>query len=187
MPWYVIFFLQFAGDFDSLNNNSTLVEYTREHGFFGFYHIWSSILIYFPRDLFPWKPHDLGGLYLNTFLFPGVYLGAEGGTGLAIGFQGIWFATYGLITLLLGNLLLAISLNWADRRVYRHLHYAAPGVFLVAYIFLIGQSVIIYRDGFYAFLNTGLYVGIYFLFFKFSQSLGKKNETTSSPRHLDTA
>ncbi len=187
MPWYVNFFLQFAGDFDSLNNDSSLVEYTRENGFFGFYHIWSSILIYLPRDIFPWKPHDLGGLYLNTYLFPGVYLGAEGGTGLAIGFQGIWFAAYGLITLLLGNFLLAISLGWADRHVYRRLHYSAPGLFLVAYIFLAGQSVIIYREGFYAFLNTGLYASIYFIFFKFSQSLVRKNEPISSPRHLESA
>lgn len=185
MPWYVNFFLQFAGDFDSLNNDSVLIEYTREHGFFGFYHIWSSILIYLPRDLFPWKPHDLGGLYLNTYLFPGVYLGAEGGTGLAIGFQGIWYAVYGIVTLLLGNCLLAISLSWIDRRVYRYLHYAVPGLFLVTYIFLIGQSVIIYRDGFYAFLNAGLYVSIYFIFYKFTLTLTKNNANIGSQGHLD--
>lgn len=186
LPWYVNFFLQFAGDFDSLNNDSVLVEYTRDHGFFGFYHIWSNILIYLPRNLFPWKPHDLGGLYLNTYLFPGVYLGAEGGTGLAIGFQGIWYAAYGLSTLLLGNLLLAVTLSWADRRIYRKLHYSPPGVFLVAYIFLIGQSVIIYRDGFYAFLNAGLYIGIFYLFFKIIQPTVKRNATTSPSRPLET-
>jgi len=184
VPWYVSFFLHFAGDFDSLNNDSVLIEYTREHGFFGFYHIWSNVLIYLPRDFFPWKPHDLGGLYLNTYLFPGVYLGAEGGTGLAIGFQGIWYAAYGLSTLLLGNFLLAFILSWNDRYVYRSLHHLPPGLFLVVYIFLIGQSVIIYRDGFYAFLNAGLYVGIYYILFKSIQPMVKKNAAISPSRPL---
>lgn len=185
-PWYIGLFLQFAGDFDSLNNVSTLVEYTHQHGFFGFYHIWSNILVYVPRELFPGKPHDLGVLYLNTYLFPGVYLGADGGTGLALGFQGVWYAVYGLPTLLLGNLLLALTLTWADRRFHRRLHHAKPGLFLVAYIFLIGQSVITYRDGFYSFLNAFLYVGIYYLILIFIQSTTKQNATTSPSRPLES-
>lgn len=187
LPSYVTFFLHFAGDFDSLNNTSALIDYTRQNGFFGLYHIWSNVLVYLPRELFPWKPHDIGGLYLNTFLFPGVYLGAEGGTGLSIGFQGIWYAAYGLSTLILGNLLLVISLSWADRRIYKKLHRDAPSIFLVAYIFLLGQSIIIYRDGFYAFLNTFFYVGVYYIFYILIQSIVKKHAITSAPRHLETA
>lgn len=184
-PWYVMLFLHFAGDFDSLNNGSVLIDYARQHGFFGLYHIWSNILVYVPRELFPSKSHDLGTLYLNTYLFPGVYLGAEGGTGLALGFQGLWYAVYGLPTLLLGNLLLALSLSWADRSVYVKLHKDAPGLFLVAYIFLIGQSIITYRDGFFSFLNTFLYVGIYYVFYIFIQSVTKRHATISSPRPLE--
>lgn len=185
VPWFVSFFLHFTGDFDSLNNVSVLIEHVRENGFFGFYHIWSNILVYVPRELFPDKPHDLGGLYLNSYLFPGVYLGAEGGTGLALGFQGTWYAAYGLSTLLMGNLLLAVSFTWADRRIYRKVHQDAPGVFLMAYIFLIGQSVITYRDGFYSFMNTGLYICIYFVLFKLIQSMGKRHATIGPPRHLE--
>lgn len=186
-PWYVMFFLQFAGDFDSLQNDSVLVEYTTDYGFFGFYHIWSNIMVYLPRDLFPWKPHDLGSLYLNTYLFPGIYLGSEGGTGLALGFQGVWYAAYGLSTLALGNLILSVALGWADRRIYRKIHQHAPSVFVVAYIFIMGQSIIIYRDGFYVFLNAGVYVGFYYVIYKFIRSMVKENAVIGAPRHLEAS
>lgn len=166
-PWMLQFFLHFAGDFDSLNNGTALIEYTRQHGFFGLYHIWSNILIYIPRELYPNKPHDIGGLYLNTYLFPGVYRGAEGGTGLSLGFQGIWYAVAGLPSLIFGNLVLGWSLSLFDRLFARYVAIGEPKAFLIAYIMLIGQSVIIYRDGFYAFLNVAFYMCIYWMFVKF--------------------
>lgn len=185
LPWYVTFFLQFVGDFDSVNNVSVLIDYIGQHDYFGFFHIWSNILVYVPRELFPSKPHDIGGLYLNTFLFPGVYLGADGGTGLALGFQGLMYAAYGIPTLVMGNLVLAFSLGRADRQVSSRLHLSKPGYFLVAYIFLMGQSIITYREGFYSFLNTAFYVSVYYFFFKSIQLIITFHESSISSRPLE--
>lgn len=183
-PWIIDFFLHFAGDFDSLNNDSALIDYVNKNGFFGFYHIWSNILIYIPREIFPAKPHFTGTLFLNMHLFPGVYLGAEGGTSLVLGFQGVWYAVYGLATMMFGNILLATSFGWADRVVYKKLHESSPGFFIVAYTFLIGQSIITYRDGFYSFLNTIVYTFIFFIFYKLINSLIKIYAITRASRPL---
>lgn len=187
IPWYLGFFMQFVGDFDSLNNVSILLDYLRLHDFFGFYHIWSNFLIYIPREIYPDKPHDIGTLYLNTYLFPGVYLGADGGTSLVLGFQGLWYAIYGLPTMLLGNLILAISMAWADRKIYVQVHQTRPSLFLVAYIFLVGQSIITYRDGFYSYLNTFFYVAVYWIIYQFLNAIVRKNEFIGSSRTLASA
>lgn len=187
LPWQLMFFLHFAGDFDSLNNSVTLIEYTKQNGFFGLYHIWSNLLVYIPREIFPGKPHDLGGLYLNTFLFPGVYLGAEGGTGLALGFQGIWYAVAGLPSLVIGNLLLAWILCSCDRAFKRKVKIGKPSLMLIAYIMLIGQSIILYRDGFYAFMNVGFYIACYWAMYKIFSSTRGLHETASASRPLASA
>ncbi|MCC2624725.1 MAG: hypothetical protein K0R14_598 [Burkholderiales bacterium] len=150
---YILF--NFVGDFDSINNVSALLDYIkRTVGYPGFYHIWSDILIFVPRFLVPDKPYDVGGFYLNTLIFPGIYFGAQGGTGLSFGVAGILLAVSGITSLVIGCMLLGIVTCWFDKGLLKFVvNHNRPTSFLILYLMILGQVIVLYRDGTYAFMN----------------------------------
>lgn len=177
-PWYVVFFMNFAGDFDSVNNTAKMISYTDNGNYFGLYHIWSNILIYVPRFLFPDKPYELGGLYLDGILFPNVYKGAAGGTGYSFGYVATWFAVDGLLTMFIGCFFIGLIIGKLDDIQSKSMNNLYPKYSLFFYLFLLGQLIILYRDGVYAFMNVFIYLTIYLLFYKFIEGVFYANTST---------
>lgn len=172
LPWQIALFAQFSGDFDSLNNVSALLEYVnRSSAYTGFYHIWSNILVFIPRFLLVDKPYDIGGLYLNTLVFPGIFLGAQGGTGFSFGVAGVFFAAAGIITLVFGCASLALITCWFDRNLAKVVNYDGPSQFLILYLMLLGQVVVLYRDGLYALMNMLFFYVCYRIVYLFFQRI----------------
>jgi hypothetical protein len=162
----VLFFGHFAGDFDTLMNTGKVIEYCESVEFPGFFHIWSLLLIYIPRFFFSDKPHIIGGLHLSDLVFPGVYLGAEGGTGYSVGMPATLFAVSGLGSMIVGIGILAFILYVYDLLLHRWSRdQATPNFFLLHYLFLLSGVVILYRDGFYAFMNALFYSLVAWFFY----------------------
>lgn len=157
------FLMQFWGDFDSVVNTQHLLEFINDFGYPGFYHIWSSLFNYIPRALFPDKPQYFGILYLNDLVFPGLYLGAEGGTNLNFGFAGTLYSAAGMITLILGIFLIAVSLGYFERLLIVWSSLAQPDMKIIVYLIAISNVVILYREGLYAILNLAFYALCYFI------------------------
>lgn len=179
LPWYVNFFMNFAGDFDSVNNTAKMISYTDNGNYFGLYHIWSNILVYVPRVLYPDKPYELGGLYLDGILFPNVYQGAAGGTGYSFGYIATWFAVDGLLTMFIGCFLIGAVIGKLDMVQAKNISKSYPSYSLLFYLFLLGQLIILYRDGIYAFMNVFVYLSIYLLFYKVVERIFYANTSTS--------
>lgn len=160
------FSMQFAGDFDPVNNVAQLIDYVSTNGYPGFYHIWSTILIYVPRVLFPGKPQDIGGVHLTTLVFPGVYLGAEGGTTFTFGAVGVWYAVAGMTTMVCGLVLQSVVLGVMERifvswsQICRR-----PTAGMVVYLLAIGQVIIMYREALYPLVNVVFYFACYWIMY----------------------
>jgi hypothetical protein len=153
--------LKFSADFDSLNNTAHLINYIEDAGFPGWYHIYSFIYNPIPRSLFPDKPHFFGILHLNDLIFPGMYLGEEGGTNFTFGLFGTWYGAEGMATLLFGSWISARFLCWLDDRLDRWRAQPRPDLLLVFYLFVLGQIVIFYRDGLSVFVSALVQIPLY--------------------------
>lgn len=156
-------FLAFSADFDSLNNTAHLVNYVKANGFPGWYHMATFFLDPVPRTLFPGKPHFIGILYLNDLVFPGLYRGAEGGSNFTFGIYGTWYAVAGMPTMIGGIAATALVTTWADALLARWARAPAPTTGLMFYLLLVGQIVILYRDGVMVFVNMPIYPVAYIL------------------------
>jgi len=159
----ITLFLKFSADFDSLNNVSHLITYIQDHGFPGWYHIYSFFLNPIPRIIFPDKPHFIGILHLNDLIFPGLYLGEEGGSNFTFGLFGTWYAVNGIWTLLLGSVVSTLFVNAMDIRLQRWARYPTPDIFIIVYLLLLGQIIIYYRDGLSFFVSALIQVPLYLI------------------------
>lgn len=167
------FFLKFSGDFDSLNNVGHLVSYIKANGYFGFYHIWSFILNPIPRAIFENKPHFIGILYLNDLIFPGLYLGRDGGSNMTFGLFGTWYAAYGIITLLFGIFFSVTVIAMLEINFQRWKKYPKPSIFIFLYLIFLGNIIIFYRDGLSTIISILYLLPIYsFLFFALKRKSG---------------
>lgn len=158
------FINKFAGDFDTVINTSLLIDYIQQNGYLGIYHIWSTVYQFVPRFVFPDKPHFFADVYINSLIFPDVYLGAEGGTTFTFGAVGVWYAVAGIATMIFGLILQAVLMGGAERILLnRSLRNSEPNFNFVAYLILVSQVVIMYRVGFYPFMNAILLISLYYI------------------------
>jgi hypothetical protein len=163
----LIFLNKFAGDFDTIITTSQLIDYVKQNDYLGVYHIWSTIYQFVPRFAFPDKPHFFADVYINSLIFPGVYLGAEGGTTFTFGVVGVWYAVAGMGTMIFGILLQALLMGGAERIfLNRSVRSNEPNFRFVAYLILISQVVIMYRVGFYPFMSAVMLILFYCMFYQ---------------------
>ena len=160
------FFLHFTGDFDVVIRTAELLNYIEENGFFGLYHIWSQILTYIPRPLFPDKPHFIGNIYLNIFVFPGVYTGGPLSTGYTFGVLPVLYAINGLTLSLLLFFFTMYCLIKFDLYIYYLIKIKKKiNVFFVLYFFLLGNVIIFYREWSTGITNVLFYSFTYLIFY----------------------
>lgn len=163
----LIFINKFAGDFDTVMNTSQLIDYVKQNGYIGTYHIWSTIYQFVPRFVFPDKPQFFADVYINSLIFPGVYLGAEGGTTFTFGVVGVWYAVAGMGTMIFGILLQAVLMGGAERIfLNRPVRSNEPNFRFVVYLILISQVVIMYRVGFYPFMSAIMLILFYYMLYQ---------------------
>lgn len=161
------FLNRFSGDFDTVISTSHLIDYVKENDYLGWYHIWSTIYQFLPRFFFPDKPQFFADIYINSLIFPGVYLGREGGTTFTFGVVGVWYAVTGMATMIFGVLLQALLMGASERIfLYRSLWNKKPNISFVFYLMLISQVVIMYRVGFYPFMSAVMLILIYYVLYK---------------------
>lgn len=164
--------LKFSADFDSLNNTALLINHVEDAGFPGWYHIYSFIYNPIPRSIFPDKPHFFGILHLNDLIFPGMYLGKDGGTNFTFGLFGTWYGAQGMGTLLFGSWISARFLCWLDTRLDAWRSMPTPNLLFIFYLFVLGQIVIFYRDGLSVFVSALIQIPLYMVC---CQALGWKS------------
>jgi hypothetical protein len=158
---------KFAGDFDTVINTSQLIDYVEQNDYFGMYHIWSTVYQFIPRFVFPDKPQFFADVYINSLIFPGVYLGAEGGTTFTFGVVGVWYAVAGMATMIFGMVLQAVLMGGAERIfLSRAVRSSKPNFRFVVYLILVSQVVIMYRVGFYPFMNAILLIIFYYTYYQ---------------------
>ncbi|MGB6328235.1 MAG: O-antigen polymerase [Halarcobacter sp.] len=166
------FFLHFTGDFDVVIRTAELLKYIEKEDFFGFYHIWSQILTYIPRPIFPDKPHFIGNIYLNVFVFPGVYTGGVGSTGFTFGVISVLYAIYGIILSFLLFFLTMYTLVKFDLYMYSLIKIKKTiNISFILYFFLLGNVIIFYREWSTGITNIFFYSFIYLIvynIFKFN-------------------
>ncbi|AXX91795.1 hypothetical protein CPU12_11450 [Malaciobacter molluscorum LMG 25693] len=169
------FFLNFTGDFDVVIRTTNLLNYIEKNDFFGLYHIWSQLLVYLPRTIFPDKPQILGNLYLNALVFPGVYTGGIGSTGFTFGVISVLYSITGISFALLLLFLSCFVFIKFDNYIYKEIVNKRLSIFFVIYFFLLQNVIIYYREWSTGITNILLYSFIYIFFytiFKFNWTKG---------------
>lgn len=160
------FFLHFTGDFDVVIRTAKLINYIEENDFFGFYHIWSQVLTYVPRPIFPEKSHFIGNIYLNIFVFPGVYTGGENSTGYTFGVISVLYAIYGLVLSLVLFFMTMYILIKFDLYIYYIIKIKKTiNILFIVYFFLLGNVIIFYREWSTGITNTFFYSFTYLIFY----------------------